>query len=52
MAKNNKKNETKAYKNPSKTLWGKIIIAILAILMAASGLITLIYFIVQSFGQV
>ena len=52
MAKNNKQNDTKPFKNPAKTVWGKVIIATLAILMAASGLITLIYFIIQGAQQV
>ena len=52
MAKNNKKNENKPYKNPAKTVWGKIIITVLAILMAASGLITLIYFLIQGINNV
>lgn len=54
MSKNNnnyvsKKNEakTKTYKNPTKTVWGKIIIWILAILTATSGLISLVYLIWQ-----
>ena len=40
----NKKNDKapKPYKNPANTLWGKIIICILALAMALSGLITLI----------
>ena len=46
----NKKNNTykksekevKPYKNPTTTIWGKIIICTLALLMALSGLIALI----------
>jgi hypothetical protein len=52
MAKNNKKKESKEFKNPAKTVWGKVIITTLAILMAASGLITLIYFIIQGVNNV
>ena len=55
MSKNNnnyvsKKNEakTKTYKNPTKTVWGKIIIWIIAILTATSGLISLVYLIWQN----
>jgi len=40
-----KDKKTKAYKNPASTLAGKIIIVILALLMAFGGLFTLIYYI-------
>lgn len=47
MSKNNKqknaKNEKKKYKNPAKTIWGKVIITALAIMMALGSLISLIY---------
>lgn len=51
MAKNNnynkkKDNEVKkekVYKNPANSVWGKVIISFLAIAMAFSGLISLIY---------
>ena len=41
---NKKKNEkvVKPYRNPANTLWGKIIICVLALAMALSGLITLL----------
>lgn len=49
MSKNNKKSsykkpekEVKPYKNPTTTIWGKIIICTLALAMALSGLIALI----------
>ncbi|MGM9968989.1 MAG: hypothetical protein ACI35S_01165 [Anaeroplasma sp.] len=57
MSKNNKnskkntkddKKKNKAYKNPATTLWGKIIILILALAMCLSGLISLIYLIIQN----
>ena len=51
MAKNiekNKKAEEKKYVNPTNTPWGKIIIFTLAILMCLSGLISLIYLLVQA----
>ena len=43
-----KDNKTKAYRNPSKTLAGKIIIIILALVMAFGGLFSLIWAIVQN----
>lgn len=47
MAKNNNqknnKKQDKVYKNPAKTLWGKIIITTLAVVMALGSLISLIY---------
>ncbi len=36
------------YHNPLKTLWGKILIVFLAILMVSSILISLIYLIVKA----
>ncbi len=49
MAKNNnnyKKNKSKdtvkAYKNPAKTIWGKVIIGFLALAMALTGLLSLL----------
>ena len=44
-----KDNKSKAYRNPSKTLAGKIIIIILALVMAFGGLFSLIYAIAQNF---
>lgn len=47
----NKKNNTKKAKpvtNPATRPWGKIIIAILALLMCCGSLISLIYLIVQN----
>ena len=43
-----KDNKSKAYRNPSKTLAGKIIIIILALVMAFGGLFSLIWAIVQN----
>lgn len=43
-----KDNKTKAYRNPSKTLAGKIIIIVLALVMAFGGLFSLIWAIVQN----
>ena len=43
----NKKTDKK-YVNPASTPWGKIIIFTLAILMCLSGLISLIYLLVQA----
>ena len=43
-----KDKKTKAYKNPAKTLAGKIIIIILALAMAFGGLFSLIYAIIQN----
>lgn len=37
------KKETKKYKNPTTSLWGKIIIITLAILMLFAGLTALIF---------
>ena len=52
------KKEKKVYsdglgeiKNPSKTLFGKILIVILAFLMFGGTLITLIWLLVQMFSQ-
>ncbi len=52
---NSKKDEiaeknglTTEYKNPAKTKWGKIIIVTLAVLMALSGLISLIVLMAQN----
>ena len=42
------KNAKKPYKSPAQQMWGKVIIAILAILMALGGLISVIYLIVQN----
>lgn len=46
MAKNNYKNKNtktvKAYKNPAKTIWGKVIIGFLALAMALTGLLSLL----------
>ena len=42
--KNNKKDE-KPYRNPARSRLGKIIIVTLALLMALSGLVSLIYII-------
>lgn len=47
MAKNNKKEVKKAYKNPVKTIWGKVIILVLAAAMALSGLLSLIVLLFQ-----
>lgn len=41
--KNNEVKKEKVYRNPASTVWGKIIISFLAIAMAFSGLISLIY---------
>lgn len=51
MAKNNNYNnkkdkevkKEKVFRNPASSVWGKIIIGFLAIAMAFSGLISLIY---------
>ncbi len=51
MAKNNNYNKKKdkevkkekVYKNPANSIWGKVIITFLAVAMAFSGLISLIY---------
>lgn len=43
-----KDNKTKSYRNPSKTLAGKIIIIVLALVMAFGGLFSLIWAIVQN----
>ena len=43
-----KDNKSKAYRNPSKTLAGKIIIIVLALVMAFGGLFSLIWAIVQN----
>ena len=42
----NKKNEERIYRNPANSKVGKIIIVTLALLMALSGLITLIWYMV------
>ncbi len=42
----NKKNEERVYRNPANSKVGKIIIVTLALLMALSGLITLIWYMV------
>lgn len=42
------KKEKKYYSNPVYTLWGKIIIFTLAILMACSGLFFVIWSIIQN----
>lgn len=44
--KNNKEKETKKFVNPASRLWGKILIAILAVAMALGGLISLILYFV------
>lgn len=43
-----KDKKTKAYRNPAKTLAGKIIILILALVMAFGGLFSLIWAIIQN----
>ena len=42
----NKKDEERVYRNPANSRIGKIIIVTLALLMALSGLITLIWYMV------
>lgn len=44
---NNKKQPKKAYKNPTKSLLGKILICILAAAMGLASLGVLIYYIVN-----
>lgn len=49
--KNNKKDvnkPTKTMSNPAGTLWGKIIIWILVVLMAGASLISLVYLIITN----
>ena len=41
----NKDKNVKSYQNPTKTIWGKVIILILALTMAFGSLISLIYLI-------
>ena len=43
-----KDKKTKAYRNPAKTLAGKIIIIVLALVMALGGLFSLIWAIIQN----
>lgn len=46
MAKNynqNNKKPEKIYRNPAKSLWGKIIITVLSLTMVFGSLISLIY---------
>lgn len=38
-----KKAKEKTFRNPANSIWGKVIIAILALAMCFGGLITLIY---------
>lgn len=54
MAKNNNQNNKKnvnktekVYRNPAKSLWGKIIITVLALAMVFGSLISLIYLMVR-----
>ncbi len=42
-----KDKKTKAYRNPASTLAGKIIIIVLALVMAFGGLFSLIYYLVS-----
>lgn len=46
LSQNNKKSDERVYRNPANSRIGKIIIVTLSLLMALSGLITLIYYMV------
>ena len=48
----NKKVQNKEYKNPTKSLLGKILISILAAAMGLASLGVLIYYIVKMAGTV
>lgn len=41
--KTNDKNNKKQYKNPTKSIWGKVIIVTLALAMCLLSLVSLIY---------
>lgn len=43
-----KEKKEKTFKNPANSIWGRIIIGILALAMCFGGLITLIYLIIQN----
>ena len=55
MAKNNKYNKNKKHEtpqkkksyNPANRVWGKIVVGLLALAMALSGLISLIWYFTQ-----
>lgn len=52
MAKNNKKENKRPFKNPASTLWGKIFIWVLAVAMACGGIFSLVYLIIQSVNNI
>ena len=45
-------NNKKSYSNPIKTVWGKVIIIVISVAMVAGILASLIYLMVQNFGNV
>ena len=47
MAKNNKKEVKKTYKNPAKTIWGKVLIIALVAAMSLTGLLSLILLLIR-----
>ena len=50
--KNNKKKVNKEYKNPTKSILGKVLIGILAAAMGLASFGVLIYYIVKMVGTV
>ena len=52
MAKNNKKENKRPFKNPASTVWGKIFIWVLAVAMACGGIFSLVYLMIQSINGV
>ena len=52
MAKNNKKENKRPFKNPASTIWGKVFIWVLAVAMACGGIFSLVYLIIQGVSNV